>query len=251
MADRVPATFADACEAVLSAPDGDHSVDTTLAPIAARTLPEGWGRRRERAVTAHFSGDVTRVLELGCGVGVLLRRLAERYDVVGVDDRRARLEFAAIRGGAVIQGRPAAPPVRGRFDGVCAAEYATARAPVGDLCVAAYAALRPGGLTTVVAPRDAAAVAEPGVETYAGSTYRLERAVDVADGIVTVDYRVTDRGSGDASVTRERRRIETTTAEGVAAALRTAGFEAVSASEVGGPSGVVVGRGTRPVRTGG
>lgn len=246
-----PATFATACEAVLSAPNGNHSADTTLAPIHARTLPDDWARRRERLVTARLSADVDRVLELGCGTGLLLRLLGDRYDAVGVDERPAHLRFAAARGGNVVGGRPTAPPVRNRFDGVCAAEYAAARASAGELCVGAYTALRPGGIAVLAAPTDATAVAESGVETYTGSGYRLERAVDVAgDGTVAVDYRVTDRRTGDTGVARERRRVETTTPEDMTAAFRTAGFEDVLVSGESDLPGIVVGVGVRPVETG-
>lgn len=252
MADRrSPATFATACEAVLSAPNEDHSTDTTLAPIHARTLPDEWAHRRERLVTTRLSADVDQVLELGCGAGLLLRRLSDRYDAIGVDERPAHLRFAAARGGSVVQARPTAPPVRNRFDGVCGAEYAAARASAGELCVGAYTALRPGGIAVVAVPTDAGAVAESGVETYTGSGYRLERAVDIAgDGTVAVDYRVTDRRSGDTGVTRERRRVETTTAEGLTAAFRTAGFEDVLVSGESDLPGIVVGVGVRPVETG-
>jgi len=246
-----PPTFATACEAVLAAPDRDHSTDTTLAPIRARTLPAEWGERRERLLARRFPSDVDRVLELGCGVGVLLDRLTERYDAIGIDDRLPHLRFAAARGGAVVRGRPTAPPVRNRFDGVCVMEHATARASAVDVCIGAYTALRPGGLAVVVAPTRAAGVAESGVETFTGSRYRLERAVDVAsEGTVAVDYRVTDRRTGEATVTTERRTVETTTAEGLTAALRTAGFEDVLVSGESDLPGLVVGIGVRPVETG-
>jgi SAM-dependent methyltransferase len=246
-----PATFATACEAVLSAPTEDHSVDTTLAPIHGRTRPDDWARRRDRLVTARLPTDVARVLELGCGVGLLLRQLEDRYDAIGVDERTAHLRFAAAQGGRVVGGRPTAPPVRSRFDGVCAAEYAAARASAGALCVGAYTVLRPGGIAVVAAPTDASAVAESGVETYTGSGYRLERAVDIAgDETVAVDYRVTDRRNGDTGVTQERRCIETTSPKDLTAAFRTAGFEDVLVSGESDLPGIVVGVGVRPVETG-
>jgi SAM-dependent methyltransferase len=244
-------TFAAACEAVLAAPDRDHSTDTTLAPVHARTLSEGWGTRRDDLITARLPADVDRLLELGCGVGALLDRIADRYDAVGVDERSAHLQFAAARGGAVVRGRPTDPPVRNRFDGVCATEYATARSPAVDVCAGAYAALRPGGLAVVAAPTAASGVAESGVTTFTDSRYRLERAVDVENECtVAVDYRVTDRRTGETAVTTERRTVETTTADGLTAALRTAGFEDVLISGESDLPGVVIGLGARPVDTG-
>ena len=247
---RSPPTFAAACEAVLAAPEGTHSADTTLAPVHARAFPEGWATRRHTLVTARLPADVDRVLDLGCGVGALLGHLGQRYDAVGIDDRPAHLRFAAARG-SVVRGCPAAPPVRNRFDGVCATEHATARVPAVDLCVGAYTALRPGGLAVVAVPTAASGVAESGVGTFTDSRYRLERAVDVEPrNTVAVDYRVTDRRTGETAVTTERRGVETTTPDGLTAALRTAGFEEVVVSEENGLPNVVVGVGARPVETG-
>ncbi|MFB6092279.1 MAG: class I SAM-dependent methyltransferase [Haloquadratum sp.] len=249
--DRRPPSFADACEAVLAAPSGEHSAATSLAPIHARTIPDGWGERRARLVASRFSPDVDRVLELGCDTGRLLRHLDDGYDAVGVDDRRDHLRFAAALGASVVAGDPVRPPLRPAFDGVCAVEPAVGRASPVDLGVAAYGALRPGGIVVIAAPTAPTAVVEPGVETYSGSRYLLERAVDVAaDGAVAVDYRVTDRRTGDTAVATERRRIETTTADGLTAALHTAGFERVLVAGESDLPGVVVGTGVRPVETG-
>jgi SAM-dependent methyltransferase len=249
--DRLPA-FAEACEAVLEDPSADHSIDTTLAPVAARSTPDGRDDRRARLVTARFPADVERVLELGCGVGGLLRRLDERYDAVGVDDRRAHLLFSAARGGPVVLGALTRPPVIPAFDGVCAVEDATGRTAALDLCVAAYGSLRPGGIAVVAAPTDPTVVAEPGVETYSGSRYLLERAVDVDDteDRIIVDYRVTDRQTGDTAVVTEERAVAITTADGLTAALRTAGFEGIRVSDESDLPGLVVGRGVRPIETG-
>ncbi|MFA1611512.1 class I SAM-dependent methyltransferase [Halobellus rubicundus] len=251
MVARRPPTFADACRAVLDDPAGDHAADTTLAPIHARTVPETWGERRAHLVRTRFPADVERVLELGCGIGALLGPLSARYDVVGVDDARAYLRFPAARGEAVVRGWPTDPPVGAAFDAACVLERSAARYGPLDLCVAAYGSLRPGGIVVVAAPTDPDAVIEPGVETYSGARYFLERAVDVAgDGTAVVDYRVTDRRTGDAAVATERRTVATTSADGLAAALQTAGFEDVLVSGESDLPGLVVGRGVRPVETG-
>jgi len=251
MTARRPPTFADACRAVLEDPGGDHGADTTLAPVHARTVTERWGERRAQLVRSRLPADVERVLELGCGVGVLLGRLGAGYEVVGVDDAAAHLRFPAVRGEAVVRGDPVDPPVAPVFDAVCALERSAARHSALDLCVAAYGSLRPGGIVVVAAPTDPEAVDEPGVETYSGSRYLLERAVDAAsDGTVAVDYRITDRRTGDTAVATERRSVETTTADGLAAALRAAGFEDVLISGESDLPGVVVGRGVRPIETG-
>ncbi|WP_233560602.1 bifunctional 2-polyprenyl-6-hydroxyphenol methylase/3-demethylubiquinol 3-O-methyltransferase UbiG [Halobellus sp. Atlit-38R] len=249
---RRPPTFADACEAVLSNPGDDHGAETTLAPVHARSIPDGWGERRKRLVASRFSADVDRVLELGCGVGALLRELGTEYDVVGVDSRREYVRFPAARGAAVVRGDPTRPPVRPVFDGVCAVEDVASNVPPVDLSVAAYGALRPGGIFVVAAPTDPTAVLDSGVETYSGSRYLLERAVDVAaDGVATIDYRISDRRTGKTAVTTEKRAVHTTSADGLTAALRTAGFENVLVAGESDVPGIVVGAGVRPVDTGG
>jgi SAM-dependent methyltransferase len=253
MTDRVrrPPTFADACEAVLSAPTAAHSEHTTLAPIRLRSIPDGWVERRERLVTGRLPADVDRVLELGSGVGALLRPLGERYEAVGVDERLAHLRFSQARGATAVRGAPTRPPVRSVFDAVYAVEEAVGRASAVDLCVAAARSLRPGGIAVVAAPTDPAAVADPGVQTYRGSRYRLERAVDVAGEELVVDYRVTDQQTGETAVVTDRRTVETTNADGLTGALRTAGLEEVLVSGESDLPGIVVGRGVRPVETGG
>ncbi|QCC47124.1 class I SAM-dependent methyltransferase [Halobellus limi] len=262
---RRPPTFADACEAVLADPSADHSEDTTLAPVRIRSVPDGWAERRERLVASRLPADVDRILELGSGLGGLLRRLGERYEAIGVDDRRAHLRFSQARGATAVQGAPTRPPVRAVFDAVCTVEEAVGRASAVDLCVAAVRSLRPGGIAVVAAPTDPAAVAEPGVATYSGPRYRLERAVDVvsegspasyrtrsgaAGDELVVDYRITDRQTGDSAVVTDRRTVRTTTADGLTGAFRTAGFEDVLVSGESDLPGLVVGRGVRPVETG-
>ncbi|WP_144903431.1 SAM-dependent methyltransferase [Halobellus captivus] len=247
---RRPPSFADACAAVLAEPSATHTAATTLAPVIARTVAEEWGGRRAQLVTARLPADVDRVLELGCGVGALLEPLGHRYDVVGVDDRRRQLRFAAARGGTVVRGNPTAPPVRPVFDAVCAVEEATARFSASEICVTAYRALRPGGIAVVAAPTEPTAVLESGVETYSGTRYLLERAVDVVGSrAVEIDYRVTDRQTGATAVVTERRSIETTTADGLTEALQSAGFEHVLVAGESDLPGVVVGRGVRPIET--
>ncbi|WP_336025080.1 class I SAM-dependent methyltransferase [Halobellus salinisoli] len=245
-----PPTFADACASVLDDPSGEHGADTTLAPMVARTVSDAWGERRARLVSSRLPADVDRVLELGCGVGALLCALGSRYDAVGVDDRREHLRFPAARGESVIYGDPADPPVRPAFDAVCAVETTTARVDVSAVCAAAYRSLRPGGIAVVAAPTDPSAVIESGVETYSGSGYLLERAVDVAgSGTVAVDYRVTDRQTGATTVVTERATVSTTTTDGLTPALGRAGFEHVLVAGESDLPGVVVGRGVRPVET--
>jgi SAM-dependent methyltransferase len=246
---RRPPTFADACEAVLADPSASHSEDTTLAPVRLRSIPPGWAERRAQLVTSRLPADVDRILELGSGVGGLLQRLSGRYDAVGIDERRAQLRFSQARGATAVQGAPTRLPVRPVFDAVCAVEDAVGRASAVDLCVSAFRSLRPGGIAVVAAPTDPGAVVESGIETYSGSRYLLERAVDVIGDDLVFDYRVTDRQTGDAAVVTDRRSVETTTPDGLTAALRTAGFEDVLVAGESDLPNVVVGRGVRPIET--
>ncbi|MFB6251335.1 MAG: class I SAM-dependent methyltransferase [Halobellus sp.] len=251
MSGRRPLTFADACRAILADPTGAHSMDTTLAPVHARTVPETWGERRSHLVQRRVPTDVDRVLELGCGFGAVLGPLGTHYEAVGADDRRSHLRFPAARGESVVCGRAVAPPVHSAFDAVCMLEPAVARHSTFDLCGAAYGVLRPGGIVILAAPTDSEAVFNPSVETYSGSRYRLERAVDIAsDGVVSIDYRVTDRRDGDSVVTSEQRQLELVTPEGLTAALRSAGFTNVRVAGESDLPGVVVGTGVRPIDNG-
>ena len=49
-----------------------------------------------------------RVADLGCGCGMLLYKLKDKYDVVGVDGSEKAIEFCAVRGVPVKLGRAAA-----------------------------------------------------------------------------------------------------------------------------------------------
>ncbi|MFC6824657.1 class I SAM-dependent methyltransferase [Halopelagius fulvigenes] len=249
-----PPSFGDMCEAVLSDPDGEHSLYTTLAPLYAR-LKAGDDETldaRRRILDARLPADVSRVLELGCDVGELLARLSARYDAVGVDSYPQLLSFAAMRSLNVVLGDATRLPFRGRFDAACAFDYRAASAPLGEFCEAARESLRPGGILVFDAPSDARAVDASGVETFRDARYHLERAVDVARNPVVVrsDYRVTDRRTGETAVTTERRRVRTYDPESVRTALREAGFADAEVSADAGGEGAFVASAVRPVETG-
>src|SRR5262249_29213755 len=82
-------------------------VDSRKAIVRAAydSIADTWGRERERIEDARervwlerFCAALpgTRVLDLGCGGGAILRRLAKRgLEVVGVDFSRAQLNRAA------------------------------------------------------------------------------------------------------------------------------------------------------------
>lgn len=242
------------CEAVLSDPDGEHSLFTTLAPLYARLKAgddDGLDAKR-RVLDARLPADVSRVLELGCGVGELLARLSARYDAVGVDAYPRLLAFAAVRSLNAVRGDVTRLPVRGVFDAACAFDYRAASVPLEEFCEAARESLRPGGILVFDAPSDARAADASGVETFRDARYHLERAVDVArtPAVVRSDYRVTDRRTGETAVTTERRRIRTYDPESVRQTLREAGFEDAEVCADAGGEGAFVATAVRAVETG-
>ncbi|RDI72736.1 class I SAM-dependent methyltransferase [Halopelagius longus] len=242
------------CEAILSDPDGEHSLYTTLAPLYAR-LKAGDDETldaRRRILDARLPADVSRVLELGCGVGELLARLSARYDAVGVDSYPRLLAFAAVRSLNAVLGDVTRLPFRGAFDAACSFDYRVASVPLAEFCEAARTSLRPGGILVFDAPSDARAVDASGVETFRNGRYHLERAVDVARDPVVVrsDYRVTDRRTGETAVTTERRRLRTYDPKGVRRVLREAGFEDAEVCVDAGGDGAFVASAVRAVETG-
>jgi SAM-dependent methyltransferase len=246
-----PPAFDDACAAVVSDPDGDHSLYTTLAPIYARMMADADERydAQRRVLDARLPADVETVLELGCGVGGLLTRLAATYEATGLDRHPALLSFAAARHPRVVAGDPRRPPFDGAFDAACAFEYLAARLPLEAFCRGVHDVLRPGGIVVFDGVTSAAAVERSGVETYQNARYRLERAVDVSHDPVVVrsDYRVTDRQSGETALTGELTRVRTHSPESVETALSEAGFDEVEVSTEAGEEGAFVAAGVRPV----
>jgi SAM-dependent methyltransferase len=240
---------------VVADPDAEHSLSTTLAPVQARIdVSEGRSERgaaRAELLRSRLPADVERVLELGCGTGTLLERLATTYDAVGVDGHPALLSFAAARGASTVCGDPTDPPVRPVFDAVCAFDHLTAHRPLATVCAAAYASLRPGGIVVFDALADVRAAASSGVETFRGARYVLERSVDVARSPPEVrdDFRATDRRTGEVGVTSERTALRVVDAASVRSALETAGFEDVDVLDDAGEAGELLATAVRPVET--
>lgn len=254
-ASRRPPSFADACASVVSDPDAEHSLRTTLAPVQARiAVSEAETARaaaRAELLRARLPADVERVLELGCATGTLLERLSETYDTVGVDSAPELLSFAAARGETVVCADPVKPPVRAAFDAVYAFDHLTARRSLAAVCEAAYATLRPGGIAVLGSVTDAGAADSAGVETYRGARYVLERAVDVAPDppVVHADYRVTDLRTGAVGVASERTPLVVVEPASVRETLEAAGFADVRVLSDAGDDGEHVVTAVRPVET--
>lgn len=246
-----PPTFADACERLLRDPADDHSIGTTLAPLADRLLDDARVAGRFEAVRAFAPADGD-ALELGCGVGGVLSRLSDRYDrTVGVDRRPELLRFAARRApaAAVVAGDAARLPLSATFDAVVSFGYLASHGDeteVDALLDAATDRLPPGGSLLVDGVVDAVAVREEAVGVYRGSGYRLERAVtdlpatDHAGVDLRVDYRVTDERSGDSAVASETIPVFVHDPERLRAAAEAAGLSDVRVVRAAADEGTVV-----------
>jgi SAM-dependent methyltransferase len=260
----VPATFGEACEAVLAAPDGEHTAATTLGPFydRAREGDPAAAAGRAALVRRACPPGTESVLQVGCGVGRLLPHLEEAFgEVVGVDGRPGLLRFAAGRSvrSVLVSGDPRRLDVARTFDAVVALGGPSA-GPTGADGLAAllencHRHLRPGGTVVCDAVADPAALRTEPVRVYRDDDYRLERAVDVVDRgdgrvVAVTDYRVTDRADGRRATVTERRTVRTRDAAALRDALSSAGFAGVAVDAEAAETGVVVGTAHRPVRTG-
>lgn len=239
-------TFTDACEAVLRDPGGDHSLYTTLAPLYERMMAaaDEHYAAQLRTVEAHVPVSARTIPEVGCGVGRLLPDLAERHGVaVGLDASPELLSVAAdrvaARGGIDLIRADVADPdldLNRQFDAAISLEFLTAHLhdeAFERALSTLHAHLHDGGTFVCDAVRDDRAVAESPA-TYESERYTLERSVDVSEAgddtgdlVVFADYRVTDRGSGEAATTRERTPVRTFETDELRATVESAGYRAV------------------------
>ena len=248
-------TFADACESVLSEPEREHSLYTTLAPLYDRLMAdlEEHYDDKFRALAPHVPETAETVLEVGCGVGGLLPLLEARFPhVVGLDRRPELLAFAERRArhAALVEGDVTDCDLDERFDVVVAVEYVTAHLLTDDDLAAAFETvhdrLQPEGVFVFDAVVDPVAVEEPGVDVFTGGGYRLERAVDVVPapdlpGVrVDTDYRVTDVAGDRQATASERLPVRTFTLVELRDALAAAGFGDVAVEHDAADDGAVL-----------
>ncbi|MFC7098616.1 class I SAM-dependent DNA methyltransferase [Halobaculum marinum] len=240
-------TFADACNAVLSEPGGDHSLYTTLAPIYERLLVTAEARYDAQvlAVTERVPRSARVVLDAGCGVGRHLPALADRHGaVVGLDASAELLSIAgshvaASEGVSLVEGDVSDPTLdlQRRFDAAVSLDYLTANLH-GEALDRGFATLRrhlhDGGTLVVDAVADRRALAEDSPSVFRDDRYVAERAVDVVDAgdatgdlVRVADYRVTDNRTNEGAVAREREPIRTFDPAELADALDRAGFREV------------------------
>ena len=109
--------------------------------LLARMLPQREGERR-------------KIADLGCGCGMLLYRLKDRYDVVGVDGSPKAIEFCAVRNVPVKLGEfPQSIPLKSEtYDGVLLLDVLEHLERDVETAQAASKLLRPGGILMCTVP---------------------------------------------------------------------------------------------------
>lgn len=252
---RPARTFTEACESVLGDPDAEHSLYTTLAPLADRLAADAEDRydRQFRTVAERTPRTAETVLAVGCGVGGLLPLLETRFPhVVGVDPHPALLAFAARRAGhaMLVEADVTDCDLDRRFDAVVAFDHVVSQLTSDADLAACFEVvadhLTPDGVFVFDAVVDPVAVDAETVGVFTDERYRLERAVDVVPtpalpGVERrIDYRVTDLESGREATTSERQQIRTVDVETLQVALATAGFERVTVDHDAADEGAVV-----------
>ncbi len=100
-------------------------------------------------------GRAGRALDIGCGAGGVLSRLAERYDAIGVDMSPLARAYCAARGlravdGSLPDGLPFAPPEA--FDVIVMSEVVEHVEQDRASVQAAAALLKPGGVLICTVP---------------------------------------------------------------------------------------------------
>ena len=95
-----------------------------------------------------------KVADLGCGCGMLLYKLKDKYDVIGVDGSEKAIEFCALRGVPVKLGRfPDEIPLEPKgFDAVLLLDVLEHLERDVETAQAAAKLLRPGGILMCSVP---------------------------------------------------------------------------------------------------
>jgi SAM-dependent methyltransferase len=108
----------------------------------------------KRMLPKREEGERAKVADLGCGCGMLLYKLKDRYDVVGVDGAQKAIEFCALRGVPVKLGRfPEEIPLeREAFDAVLLLDVLEHLERDVQTAQAAAKLLKPGGILMCSVP---------------------------------------------------------------------------------------------------
>lgn len=102
--------------------------------------------RQASLVKRHGNGG--RLLEVGCGTGLVLERLRDAFDeVVGIDLSEGMLERARARGLSVLQGSAEALPFEDEsFDLICSFKVLAHVQEIRNAAMEMVRVLKPGGL---------------------------------------------------------------------------------------------------------
>jgi SAM-dependent methyltransferase len=230
-------------------------VEETLAPVYDALVAGVDDPYDDQAwiVDAELEDEAASILEVGCGVGGLLARLAaDRDRVVGVDERGDALWFARQRTDApVVRGDPAALPFDGEFGACVSLGCRTGRLEDPRAALAgAFDALAPGGRLVLDAPTEPSAVLEDRWDG-AHDRYRLRRSVAAGEvsgdrARVAVEYSLSDDRTGDSVEASETLSIRLFEADDLASSLASLGFVDVEVTRNPGVDDAVLATASKP-----
>ena len=198
-------------------------VEETLAPVYDALVAGVDDPYDDQAwiVDAELEAEAASILEVGCGVGGLLARLAaDRDRVVGVDERGDALWFARQRTDApVVRGDPATLPFDGEFGACVSLGCRTGR--LEDRWDGAH------------------------------DRYRLRRSVAAGEvsgdrARVAVEYSLSDDRTGDSVEASETLSIRLFEADDLASSLASLGFVDVEVTRNPGVDDAVLATASKP-----
>jgi SAM-dependent methyltransferase len=168
-----------AFEAVQEDPDGEHSLDTTLAPVH-EAIREADDRRVDEFahLLERYLPLAETLVEVDCGPGELLARQDAVERAVGVESS-PELARRAARRGPVVVGDPRSIPAVD-VDAVAAFGYLTGefdRRALTSFVSSAFGSLAPGGTLVFDVPLDDRVIDPEDVEVTDGGV-RVRRTVD-------------------------------------------------------------------------
>lgn len=169
-----------AFEAVRDDPEGDHSLDSTLAPVHEALRADDDERIDDVAhLLERYLPLAETLVEVDCGTGELLARQDAVETAVGVESSPRLARRAARRVPVVLGDLRSIPAVDA--DAIAAFEYLTAEFDHRDLTSfvsSAFGSIAPGGTLLFDVPLDDRPIDRTEFEVTDGGV-RVRRAVDV------------------------------------------------------------------------
>jgi SAM-dependent methyltransferase len=224
--------------------DEDAHLYSTLAPVYDFIYERHFDYGRQRELVDGAAPDADSVLEVGCGTGRLLVRLAEEYEtVVGLERSEAMAERASVRaddpGVDIVVGDATRTRLDEAFGAVVSLGRVTghflkdgAAERFAENCLAH---LRPGGVLLF----DYFSTERVGddyesFDAFETEDYRVERTAhssipDDPDRMETeFEYEITDRRTGESATVSEAMTLRAFSHDGVRELLADAGFAEVT-----------------------